>query len=42
MLYYTWAKVHANISLENKSVGDLLHLDAKQPSLSLPSFDLSL
>ena len=42
MLYYTCAKVHANIAEKNKSVGVLLHLKAKQPSIYSPAFDLSL
>ena len=36
------AKVHADIVLKSESLGVLLHLQAKQPSIYLPSFDLSL
>ena len=36
------AKVHANIILKNESVGVLLHLQAKKPSIYLLSFELYL
>ena len=33
MLYYFLVKAHANIALKNKSVGVLLYLHVKQPSI---------
>ena len=36
------AKAHANIILKNESVGVLLHLQAKKPSIYLLSFELYL
>ena len=42
MQCYTCAKVHIDIALKNKSVGVLLHLREKQPSIYFRSFDLSL